>query len=78
MNKRSDAFAGENLGWRLETIVYLELLRKYKTKGLDIYYFNDRYGECDFVICENRKAILAVQVSYDITSDKTKKEKSPV
>lgn len=73
MNKRSDAFAGENLGWRLETIVYLELLRKYKTKGLDIYYFNDRYGECDFVICENRKAILAVQVSYDITSDKTRK-----
>ncbi|MDE7386413.1 MAG: ATP-binding protein, partial [Muribaculaceae bacterium] len=73
MNKRSDAFAGENLGWRLETIVYLELLRRYKKQGLDIYYFEDRSGECDFVVCDNRKAILAVQVSYDITSEKTRK-----
>ena len=73
MNKRSDAFAGENLGWRLETIVYLELLRKYKRQGFDIYYFSDRSGECDFVVCENRKALLAVQVSYDISSDKTRK-----
>ena len=73
MNKRSDAFAGENLGWRLETIVYLELLRKYKRQGFDIYYFSDRSGECDVVVCENRKALLAVQVSYDISSDKTRK-----
>lgn len=73
MNKRSDAFAGENLGWRLETIVYLELLRKYKRQGFDIYYFSDRSGECDFVVCENRKALLAVQVSYDISSDKIRK-----
>ncbi len=73
MNKRSDAFAGENLGWRLETIVYLELLRKYKRQGFDIYYFSDRSGECDFIVCENRKALLAVQVSYDISSDKTRK-----
>ncbi len=73
MNKRSDAFAGENLGWRLETIVYLELIRRYKKSGLDIYYFADRSGECDFIVCENRKAIMAVQVSYDISSDKTRK-----
>lgn len=73
MNKRENAFAGENLGWRLESIVYLELLRRYKNKGCDIYYFNDRYGECDFIVCEGRKAILAVQVSYDISSPATKK-----
>lgn len=73
MNNRSDAFVGDNLGWRLETIVYLELLRRYKKRGMDIYYFYDRSGECDFVVCENRKAILAVQVSYDISSEKTRK-----
>lgn len=73
MNKRADAFAGDNLGWRLETIVYMELLRKYKRHGLDIYYFRNRYGECDFVVCEDRKAVLAVQVSYDISSEKTRK-----
>ena len=72
MNKRSDAFAGDNLGWRLETIVYLELLRRYKKQGLDIYYFEDRSGECDFIVCDNRKAVLAIQVSYDISSDKTR------
>lgn len=72
MNKRDDAFAGENLGWRLEVIAYLELLRKYKVRGYDIYYFSDRSGECDFVVCNGRKAVLAVQVSYDISLERTK------
>ena len=72
MNKRSDAFAGENLGWRLETVVYLELLRKFKKENMDIYYFHERSGECDFIVCDNRTAKLAIQVSYDISSDKTR------
>ena len=73
MNRRSDAFSGENFGWRLETIVYLELLRRYKSQGFDIYYFSERSGECDFVICEGRKAVIAIQVSYDISNEKTRK-----
>lgn len=73
MNRRSDAFSGENFGWCLETIVYLELLRRYKSQGFDIYYFSERSGECDFVICEGRKAVVAIQVSYDISNEKTRK-----
>lgn len=73
MNRRENAFVGENLGWRLETTVYLHLLREYKTQGMDIYYFAERSGECDFVVCNDRDAILAVQVSYDISNAKTKK-----
>lgn len=73
MNNRSDAFSGENLGWRLETIVYLELLRRYKSQGFDIYYFSERSGECDFVMCKDRKAVVAIQVSYDISNEKTRK-----
>lgn len=73
MNRRSDAFSGENFGWRLETIVYLELLRRYKSQGFDIYYFSERSGECDFVICEGWKAVVAIQVSYDISNEKTRK-----
>lgn len=73
MNKRQDAFAGENLGWRLETIVYLDLLRRYKNEHKDIYYYRERNGECDFIVCDERKPILAVQVSYDISSPKTRK-----
>jgi hypothetical protein len=73
MNKREDAFAGANLGWRLETIVFLDLLRRYKPEGKDLYYYSERYGECDFVVCDDRKVTLAVQVAYDISSPKTLK-----
>ncbi len=73
MNKRKDAFAGDNLGWRLETIVYIALLRRYRNEGKDIYYYSDRYGECDFIVYEDRTPLLAVQVSFDISSPKTKK-----
>ena len=50
MDQRDNALAGENLGWRLETIVYLQLVRTYKPLGYDIYYLSDRAGECDFVV----------------------------
>lgn len=73
MNQRDNAFAGNNLGWRLETIVYLQLIRTYKPKGYDIFYLNERSGECDFVICKQNKAVLGIQVSYDISSPKTHK-----
>lgn len=73
MNKRENAFAGENLGWRLETIVLGHLLRKCKIEGWDVYYLIDRSGECDFVVCEGNKVIQCVQVSYDISNEKTRK-----
>lgn len=41
--------------------------------GFDIYYLNERYGECDFVVCQNNHAVQAIQVSYDISADKTRK-----
>ena len=68
-----NAFAGENLGHRLETIVLIHLIRKCKTKGLDVYYLNDRSGECDFVVCQGNTVVQAIQVSYDISADKTRK-----
>ena len=30
MNNRENALSGENLGWRLETIIFIELLRRYR------------------------------------------------
>lgn len=73
MNQRDNAFAGENLGHRLETVALVHLVRKCKMEGLDIYYLNERYGECDFVICKNNRVLQAIQVSYDISSEKTRK-----
>lgn len=73
MNKRENAFAGENLGWRLETIVLLHLVRKCNYEGWDVYYLKDRSGECDFVVCDGNKVLQCIQVSYDISNEKTRK-----
>lgn len=73
MNQRENAFAGENLGWRLETIVLLHLIRKCKNEGWDVYYLNERSSECDFIVCDGNKVLQCIQVSYDISSEKTRK-----
>lgn len=73
MDQRENAFAGENLDHRLETIVLIHLFRKCKMEDMDVYYLNDRYGECDFVICKGNTVIQAIQVSYGISAEKTRK-----
>lgn len=73
MSQRENAFSGENLGWRLETVVLIHLLRKCKNEGWDIYYLSDRTSECDFVICSGNRVLQCIQVSYDISSKKTRK-----
>ena len=73
MNNRLNAFAGQNLGWRLESVVYLELLRRYRPLQYDIYYYSTSYTESDFVICKGNQAKMILQVSYDISNEKTRK-----
>lgn len=74
MDSRPDAFVGENVGWRLETIVFIELLRRNRPIGRDIYYYKSIAGyEADFVVCKNNVVEEIYQVSYDITKEKTRK-----
>jgi predicted AAA+ superfamily ATPase len=73
MDQRENAFAGENLGWRLETVVLIHLIRKCHFEGWDVYYLKTRSGECDFVVCKGNKVLQCIQVSYDISSEKTYK-----
>lgn len=73
MDQRENAFAGENLGWRLETVVLIHLIRKCHFEGWDVYYLKNRSGECDFVVCKGNKVLQCIQVSYDISSGKTYK-----
>lgn len=72
-NNRENAFAADNIGWRLENVVFLELLRRCANDFLDIYYYkeNARTKEVDFVICNQDKAIELIQVAYDINKEKT-------
>lgn len=72
MNQRRNAFEGDNLGWRLETLVLLQLLRESKFRGDDVYYLNGRGAECDFVVCHGNTVLQAIQVSFDISSPKTR------
>ena len=72
MDMRPNAFAGENLGWRLETLVYLELRRRHLPEGCDIYYWEDRTSEADFLVCKGRTVQKIVQVSYDISHSKVR------
>ena len=74
MDARADAFAGDNLGWRLETMVYIELLRRTRANRLDIFYYKNENGqETDFVVCKGNKALALYQFCYDMTTDKKRK-----
>ena len=72
-NNRDNAFVGANIGWRLENVIYIELLRKCANEFLDIYYYKPtpRSKEVDFVVCNQNKAEELIQVAYDIDSNKT-------
>ncbi len=69
---KKDAIATNNLGWRLENIVCIELLRRNKPMYRELFYFKDNKHEVDFVVTQEGKVIELVQVSYDITSAKTR------
>ena len=77
-NNRDNAFAAENIGWRLENVVYIELLRRCTNSFLDIYYYKEspRSKEIDFVVCNQDKAVELIQVAYDIEGEKTFKRET--
>ena len=69
---RDNALMPENIGWRLENIVYIELLRRCAQDFLDVYYHKaaPRAKEIDFVVCDQNKAVELIQVAYEIDSPK--------
>ena len=69
---RDNVLAPENLGWRLENVVYIELLRRSAQDFLDIYYHKPtpRAKEIDFVVCDQSNTVELIQVAYEIDSVK--------
>jgi uncharacterized protein len=59
----------ENNGHKLENLIYLFLRNRYR----NIFYYNNKY-ECDFVIFENEKTKLAIQVCWQLKDDNMKRE----
>ena len=53
----------------LENSVLMHLRRKYK----EIFYFKGK-GECDFLIKEQNKIKIAIQVSYELNEENKQRE----
>lgn len=70
---RDNALAPENMGWRLENVVYIELLRRCAHLYQDVYYYKPtpRAKEIDFVVCDQNKVVELIQVAYEIDNQKS-------
>ena len=71
VSEREGTFSAENIGWRLENTVCVELLRRYHSEYADVFYYRDRQWEVDFLVAKNGEVKELIQVAYDISSDKT-------
>lgn len=73
MTYRHMAPAGDNLGWRLENVVFIELLRRTDPSFQDLYYYRptSRSKKVDFVVANRGQAVELIQVSLDISEPKT-------
>lgn len=72
-NNRENLMAEENIGWRLENVIYIELLRRCAYDFRDVYYYkaNPRAKEVDFVVCDKDRALELIQVAYEIDTQKS-------
>lgn len=75
---RDNALMPENYGWRLENVVYIELMRRAALQFMDVYYYkpSSRSKEVDFVVCRQGKVIQLIQVAYYIDDLKTLKRET--
>lgn len=63
----------EELGWRLENIVYLELLRRRTDDDAEIYYYKDQTSDIDFCRVRHGRIVQLIQVAYTIEGLKTRR-----
>ena len=58
----------DNLGHLLENLVFIELMRRGKT-----VFYHKNGQECDFVLVEGKTVTTAIQVTYTMPNEKTRK-----
>lgn len=68
---REGTLTTDNLGFRMENIVYIELLRRYKREKVDVFFHKDGY-EVDFVVVDKTKILELIQVTYQMDTVKTR------
>ena len=73
ISNRTNTFSTENLGWRLENAIYIELLHRASKRFADVFYYRDRTFEIDFIVAKDGVVEELYQVCYDMTNEKTRK-----
>ena len=73
ITNHDDALQTENLGWRLENVIAIELFRRMENEMQQLYYLRQHKSyEVDFAIVERTKVRKLIQVTYDFNQPKTK------
>ena len=73
VSNRDNTFSPQNLGWRLENVVLIELLHRASPRYADVFYYRDRTFEVDFLVSYRSSVDALYQVCYDLTNEKTRK-----
>lgn len=73
ITNRGNVLSGENMGWRLENMVLIELKRRYQSMAEDIFYYKPgaRAKEVDFVVSSQSRVVELIQVAYSVSENKT-------
>jgi len=69
LNNATEFRFSDNIGKSLENSVFLEL----KRRGKQIFYYRDINSECDFILQEGSQIVEALQVTYEMSDEKTSK-----
>lgn len=74
ITQHDDCYQTESLGWRLENVVALELIRKLKWKGEGELYYAQKGKDfdVDFLICVKGHVKEIIQVCYDFKTPNVK------
>lgn len=73
VTNHDDAMLTESLGWRLENIVAIELLRRMEYDTQQLYYLRQHKSyEVDFAVVDRNRVTQLIQVTYDFSNPKTK------
>lgn len=73
LTNHEDALNTESLGWRLENIVAIELLRRIEYATQQLFYLRqNKTYEVDFCLVDRNRVTKLIQVTYDFSNPKTK------
>lgn len=73
ISNRPNTFSLQNMGWRLENVVFVELLHRAGRRYSDVFYYRDRSFEVDFLVTKSGVVETLYQVCYDMSEEKTRK-----